>query len=125
AESDRDILSTGRFPINYGNIQFFGRLQSQEIPELSDAAFREQFFETAFSLGEDEVSEPILLRQSALVLQLQEEYPVDQEDAEFISEFYDSIARQFYSEGIEDAFVDDEKLTDNFVQAFNRYVLGN
>ena len=124
-ESSKEVLSTGRFPINYGNVQFFGRLQSQDIPELSDAAFREQFFETAFSLSENDVSEPILLRQSALVLQLREEFPVDEQDAEFISQVYDSIARQFYSEGIENAFVDDEKLTDNFVQAFNRYVIGN
>lgn len=125
ADAGRDVLSTGFFPINYGNVQYFGRVQSSEIPELSDAAFRESFFETAFSLSEGEVSEPVLLRQSALVMQLDEEREVRAEDSSFIYDFYDSIARQFYSEGIETAFVDDEKLDDNFVEAFNRYVLGN
>jgi len=121
----REILTTGFFPVNYGNSQFFGQLRSNDIPDLADAAFREDFFETAFSLDADQVSDPILLRQSALVLRLREERPVDEDDVEFITEFYDAIARQFYSDEIETAFVDEEKLEDNFVQAFNRYVLGN
>lgn len=125
ADAGREVVSTGFFPINYGNVQFFGQVQSREVPELSDAAFREDFFETAFSLEQNEVAEPILLRSSAIVLSLREERPVDPEDVTFISDFYDAIARQFYSQGIETAFVDEERLDDNFNQAFNRYVLGN
>lgn len=121
----REILSTGFFPINYGNSQFFGQIRSNDIPDLSDAAYREDFFEIAFSLESEEVSEPILLRQSALVLRLRDERPVDDDDVEFITEYYDEIARQFYSDEIEAGFVDEEKLEDNFAQAFNRYVLGN
>ncbi len=125
AETGRDVLSTGFFPINYGNNQFFGQLQSREIPELSDAAFREQFFTTAFGLEVNGVSEPVILRQSALVLKLKEERPASEEDQEFITQYYDAIARQFYSREIETAFIDQDEFEDNFNQAFNRYVLGN
>jgi peptidyl-prolyl cis-trans isomerase D len=122
---DRDILTTGFFPINYGNNQFFGQIESREIPELSDAAYREQFFTTAFSLDSDDISEPVILRESALVLKLADERPASEEDQDFITEYYDAIARQFYSREIETTFIDQDKLQDNFNQAFNRYVLGN
>jgi parvulin-like peptidyl-prolyl isomerase len=125
AESEgRDLLTTPFFPINYGNLQLFGQLQSSQIPELSDAAFREAFFETAFSLEGTEVSEPIALRRSVLVMQLREERPARESDIEFIDQYYDTLLREFRSDEIESAFIDDELLRDNFAQAFNRYVTG-
>lgn len=124
-EEGLEVLSTPFFPINYGNNQLFGQLQSAQVPDLSDAAFREGFFTTAFSLGADEISEPIVLRQSVLVMQLREERDARTEDAEFIEEYYDLLVRQFQSDEIEDAFIDEERLDDNFAQSFNRYVLGS
>jgi peptidyl-prolyl cis-trans isomerase D len=119
-----DVLSTPFFPINYGNNQLFGQLQSAQVPDLSDAAFRESFFTTAFSLDEEEISEPVVLRQSVLVMQLREERDARAEDAEFIQEYYDLLVRQFQSDEIEGAFIDEERLDDNFAQSFNRFVLG-
>jgi hypothetical protein len=125
AESEgRDLLTTPFFPINYGNLQLFGQLQSSQIPELSDAAFRETFFETAFSLEGNTVSEPIALRRSVLVMQLREERPARESDITFIDQYYDTLLREFRSDEIESAFIDDELLRDNFAQAFNRYVTG-
>ncbi|MEX2443676.1 MAG: SurA N-terminal domain-containing protein [Alkalispirochaeta sp.] len=123
AES-RDLLTTPFFPINYGDLQLFGRLESSQIPELSDAAYRESFFETAFSLAEDAVSEPIALRRSVLVMQLREERPARESDIAFIDQYYDTLLREFRSDEIESAFINDDLLQDNFAQAFNRYVTG-
>ena len=121
----RDVFSTPFFPINYGNLQLFGRLESSQIPELSDAAFRESFFEAAFSLEGDAISEPVALRRSVLVMQLREERPAPESDVEFIEQYYDALLREFRSDGIESAFIDDDLFQDNFVQAFNRYVMGS
>ncbi len=121
----REVVSTPFFPINYGNLQLFGQLQSAELPDLADAAFREDFLEAAFSLEGSEVSEPIVLRQSAVVLQIREEREAREQSVGFITDFYDSLMRQFSEDEIEGAFVDQERLEDNFAQAFNRYVLGN
>ena len=121
----RDIVSTPFFPINYGNLQLFGQLQSAELPDLADAAFREDFLETAFSLAENDVSEPIVLRQSVIVMRMREERGAREQSVGFIRDFYDSLMRQFSEDEIEGAFVDQERLEDNFAQAFNRYVLGN
>lgn len=121
----RDVLSTPFFPINYGNLQLFGRLESSQIPELSDAAFRESFFETAFSLEDGAISEPVALRQSALVMQLREERPARDQDVDFIEQYYDTVLREFRGDTIESAFINDDLLQDNFAQAFNRYVSGS
>lgn len=121
---DREVLTSPFFPINYGNLQLFGQLQSSQIPELSDAAYRESFFESAFSLAEGAVSEPIALRRSVLVMQLREERPARDSDIAFIGQYYDTLLREFRSDEIESAYVDDELLQDNFAQAFNRYVAG-
>lgn len=122
---ERDVLSTPFFPINYGNLQLFGQVQSTQIPDLSNAAFREDFFRAAFGLEADEVSEPVALQQSVLVMRLREEQQASESDISFISDFYDALLRQFQSDGVREAFIDDDRLDDNFNQAFSRFVIGN
>ncbi|MFW5694226.1 MAG: peptidylprolyl isomerase [Alkalispirochaeta sp.] len=124
-QEGHDVLTTPFFPINYGNLQVFGRLESSQIPDLADAAFRQSFFETAFSLQEDDVSEPVALRQSVMVLQLREERTAREDDIEFTEQYYDTLLREFRSDRIESAFIDDDLLQDNFAQAFSRYVAGS
>lgn len=124
AAEGRSVVETPFFPINYGNTQLFGQVQSQDIPDLADAAFREEFFETAFSLEEGAVSEPVVLRQSVILLRLREERPARESDIAFLQDYYDVLQQQFASDAVETAFVDEERLEDNFTRAFNRYVIG-
>ncbi len=119
-----EVIETQPFPVNYGNLPLFGRVQASLAPDLSDAAFRESFFITAFSLEDGELSEPVSLRQSVVVLRLLEERDLGEDGGFIVREFYPSLHRQFQSDGIEAAFVIDELLQDNFAAAFNRYVLG-
>lgn len=125
AEQNRPVHETPFFPINYGNSQLFNQLNVPAIPDLQDAANREGFFVTAFSLDEGELSEPIMLRRSAVLLRLREERPADEAAVGFITDFYDSVRTQFQSDEIENAYLDEDRLEDNFLPAFNRYVLGN
>jgi hypothetical protein len=125
AEQNREILETPFFPINFGNSQLFTRLNAPAIPDLADAANRQDFFVTAFSLEDGELSEPVVLRRSALVLQLLDERPADDQQVEFLAEYYDSIRGQLQSEEIESIYLDENRLEDNFLASFNRYVLGN
>lgn len=118
------VIETPFFPVNYGNQPYFGQVGSPEIPDLADASFREEFFEVAFGLDEGDVSAPIVLRQSVIVLRLREERAAETSDVEFLSNFYEAIVQQFHSEVAEEVLVEDELLEDNFVAAFNRYVMG-
>lgn len=126
AESeDKEVVETEPFSINYGNEPIFARLHSSEIPDLADAAFQERFFEIAFGLRDDEPSEPVVLRDSVIVMQRGETEEAESESLEFVGTFYPFLKQQYVSEGVESAFVDREQLEDNFSQAFSRYVLGN
>lgn len=124
AEAGVTVVRTERFPVNYGNLPVFGRVQAPDAADLADAAFRESFFVTAFSLEPGELSEPIALRQSVVVMRLLEDHETSEDDGFIVREFYRSLHRQFQSDVVETAFVIDELLQDNFAQAFNRYVLG-
>lgn len=119
------VHETPFFPINYGNLQLFTQVNVPGVPDLQDAAYRESFFNAAFSLQEDQLSEPVMLRQSAIVLRLREERPADETSVGFLEDFYDSIRGQFQSDEIESTYVIEDQLDDNFVPVFNRYVLGS
>ena len=95
--ADRTILNTPFFPINYGNIQLFGQLQSAQIADLADAAYRQDFFESAFGLAADEISDPVVLRQSVLIMRLREERPAQESNVAFIRDYYGSLERQYVS----------------------------
>lgn len=124
AAQDRRVLETPFFPINYGNLQLFTQVNVPGVPDLQDAAYRESFFITAFSLDQGEVSDPVMLRQSAVVLSLREERQADAGTVEFLQEYYGSILGQLQSDGIETTYINRDRLEDNFVSVFNRYVLG-
>ncbi len=121
----KEVVETAPFSINYGNEPIFARLQSSDIPDLADAAFQERFFEIAFGLRGDEPGEPVVLRDSVIVMQLGESEEAELDSLEFVGTFYPFLKQQYVSEGVESAFVDREQLEDNFSQAFSRYVLGN
>jgi peptidyl-prolyl cis-trans isomerase D len=118
------VYQTPFFPINYGNLQLFTQINVPEIPDLQDAAYRESFFVTAFSLQPGEVSGPVMLRQSAIVLSLREEREANENTVTFLEQYYDSILGQIQSDEIETAYIQEEYLDDNFLPAFDRYVLG-
>ncbi len=118
------VHETPYFPINYGNQQLFTRVNIPDIPDIQDATFRESFFVTAFSLEENQISQPVMLQRSAILLVLRDEREVDAESTEFLRSYYDSIRAQFQSDEIEFAYIDEDRLEDNFLPAFNRYVLG-
>jgi len=123
-EGGREAIATGFFPINYGNVQLFESVQAAGIEDLSDAAYREEFFVAAFSLQEDQVSDPFVLRSSVVVMRLLEERDAPESDRSFVTDFYDMITQRFVADEIETAYVDQEKLDDRFNESFNRYVLG-
>ena len=120
-----EVLETPSFPINYGNVPLFGRVQADDIPDLADAAYNTQFLESAFSLDMGEISDALILRESAIVITPLEESDVTEETSDFIVQYFPYLTQQYQSEEIEPAYVDREKLEDNFNQAFARYILGN
>jgi hypothetical protein len=124
AEEELDVAETGFFPINYGDAPYFSQLNQGEGQEIAEAAQTERFFLEGFSLRQGEVSEPIVLRRSVVVLQLQEEREVSSEDTEFLVDYYPYLVQQNQSQQVRLSFVRDEELEDNFAATFGRYIVG-
>ncbi len=123
-EFDRETVDTGFFPINYGNLQLFQSVRAPGFDDFNDAAFRDDFLLAAFSLNEDELSEPIVLRSSVIVMRLIEEREAPDTEVSFVSDFYDTIVQRFTADDIETAYVIQDRLDDRFAESFNRYVVG-
>ena len=59
------------FPLNYGNSKLFTNIPAS-VSALAGASTNENFLKTAFSMKENEVSEPIVVGKNIVVLQLKE-----------------------------------------------------
>ena len=121
---DQSPLETGYFPINYGNVPYFGTVNAPANQTLGAAAFREDFFEELFALEGDDVSEPVVVRDYVFVFQLANEREASADVAERLESNMDVVIREFTREQVQSTLVDDDKLVDNFNSTFNRVILG-
>lgn len=124
AAQELEVAETEFFPINYGDSPYFSQLNRGGGQQIAEAAQTERFFLEGFSLREGEVSEPIVLRRSVVVLRLEEEREVPPEDTEFLVDYYPYLVQQNQSQQVRLSFVQEEKLVDNFAATFGRYILG-
>jgi parvulin-like peptidyl-prolyl isomerase len=126
AESlEAEVFTTDYFPVNYGNLPYFPTISSPDTDLIDDAAFRQSFLEQAFSIDEGELSEPAVLRDSVVVVQLLDEREAPEDSMDFMDSFYPFLIQQFHSEDLQSRIIDPELVEDNFNQAFNRFILGN
>ncbi|MFW5812476.1 MAG: peptidylprolyl isomerase [Alkalispirochaetaceae bacterium] len=119
-----EVSGTEFFPINYGDAPYFSQLSQGEGEQISEAAQTERFFLEAFGLEEGEISQPIVLRRAVVVLRMDEEREVEEEETEFLADYYPFLAQENQSRQIRLSFIDEEKLEDNFIDTFNRVILG-
>jgi parvulin-like peptidyl-prolyl isomerase len=124
ASQELSVRQTNYFPINYGNVPVFGRVSAQDSEILSRAAFRESFFVTAFSLEENEVSEPITLRNALVVMQLTDEREASEDSVAFLDSYYPFLVQQYQSQELQRTLLDPRYYEDNFAQTFARIIRG-
>ncbi len=124
SQEELEVAETPFFPINYGDSPYFSQLNQEEGQRIAEASQTERFYLEGFSLRDGEVSEPIVLRQSVVVLRMDEERSVTEEDTEFLTDYYPYLIQQNQSQQVRLSFVQDELLEDNFAQTFGRYILG-
>jgi hypothetical protein len=118
-EQGLDKKSFGPLPINYGNEILFSRLDTS-LPELSAAAWDENFWRTAFSTPLHTPSKPLVIGVSVVVLYPEEEI---QEENDAIGNTYTSYSlSNTISQEIRDHFLKNKKLEDHFIESFIKYV---
>jgi hypothetical protein len=115
----KTVNETGFFPINYGNSGFLTRLD-QTNPVLAAAEYREAFFSAAFSLKAGDVSEPVILQDNILVLQLLEEREAEPGSLAFLDSYLPFILTSYQEESLQRFILDSGNLKDNFDAAFRQ-----
>jgi parvulin-like peptidyl-prolyl isomerase len=116
--------TTEYFPVNYGNVPYYGTVSASANTTFAEGAYRDDFFEQLFSLSEGEVTDPIVIRDYVFVLQLADERSAEESALDSLRLYMPSVAQQFTAEVVQDVMVRDDLLHDNFNEAYNRLVAG-
>jgi len=117
-EWELESVLTDFFPINIGNQQFLPGVQDEEGRPLDQLAQSERFFETAFRINIGTISEPVLLRDSVIVVEPLEERDPPEDRQEMAQRAFPMTYSQFLSQDIERRLLDPQFVEDNFSQAF-------
>jgi parvulin-like peptidyl-prolyl isomerase len=118
----KPAAETDFFPINYGNSVFLKPV-TRANDALAGAAFRDAFFSAAFALPAGAVSEPIVLRDNVVVLQLVEERSANENEMAFLDAYYPLIVQQFQEENLQQFIMNTKDLKDNFNSVFMQYFI--
>jgi parvulin-like peptidyl-prolyl isomerase len=113
---------TEYFPINYGSNPYFPTVSAQTNQTIAEGAYQESFFITLFSLEDDEISDPVVLRDTIFVFQLADERAP--QSTAFLEAYLPFIVQEIVNGDMNSIVVDQDKLVDNFSSAYNRFVLG-
>lgn len=111
------------FPLNYGSVSVAGSIPSG-VKELSGAATDENFLKTAFSLKQDEISEPLVLGQNVLVLKMTGETAGGTDYATALETFPAEI-KGYDQSAAQAALFASPKLVNNVAEVFFKNFLKN
>jgi len=118
-------VETEYFPVNYAGIfsQKPVTAASDDSGVMSSAAYDPDFLTKLFSLDTGEISEPITVGDNVVVATLLEERKTPEEDVERIVESMESLSFLSLNQELGTILIDEDKLEDNFQEAFFKYVV--
>ena len=133
--ADKDIYETGYFPIVYGNPSFYYYQQnipifkqiSSTAPDnvLSGVSNNEYFLKSINKLEKNEISEPLILNDNILVLQLTDVKDTDPAVNESLGGMVSYAGQTWRTEQLREIVFSSDKLEDNFTSAFSKIFLSN
>lgn len=111
--------TTVPIPLNYQYLFQIKAVEAEgEGASIASAAYSEEFFQKAFALKRDEVSDPVPLEDQVVVLQLREERKLAGDERDFLKTYYRYYAGQTLQADLQETLVDPQKLEDNFNNVF-------
>ena len=109
------------FPLNYGNSSLFTNLPSS-VSALAGASTNEAFLKTAFTMKENEVSEPIVLGNNIVVLQLTK---IDQNAEVANTDSYESESINYDLNALQTAVLNSDKIVNNVDTVYFKNFMSN
>jgi hypothetical protein len=118
--------SFGPVPVNFGNVELFTTLHVQSIPALSGSADNENFWKVAFSTPLGEPSQWIVQGSNVLVLFPVEEIEAEESRQETVASNYSAYWLEYITgQTMQQYFLTNPKMEDNFMDVYLRYFVGN
>jgi hypothetical protein len=115
-------VATEYFPVNLSGIFSFAPVKANPDTETpTNAAYSEDFFFRAFSLGKDQVSAPIILDDRILVLKLAGERQLPESTASLLGNYVSYLASQSVQTDLAQALLTTDRLKDDFAATFSKY----
>ena len=108
------------FPLNYGSVSITQSVDTS-IEGLTSADTNENFLNTAFSLKMNEISAPLVMNNSIIVLQ----YTTDGDSEAQEEETTISDISNFDSDSVNNAIMKSEKLENNFASVYFNNLMSN
>lgn len=118
------ITDISAFPLNYGNNNLLSSVPTDTVSEIANAQSNETFLETAFSLSNGEISQPITLNNYVIVLQLNEEKIVET-NKEQLTYMYPYYTSQFDQQSLSNYVMNSDKLENNLFSVYLQYFMNN
>lgn len=116
--------TTEFFPLNYQNVFEVNPIRVRDNQaSLTSASSSREFFLTAFSLKEKEISDPVPLDDMVIVLKLQDEKTASEDQPFSMQDYYRYLAGQSLQLDLQNYIMDAEKLEDNFNSTFYQYIM--
>lgn len=115
------VRDAGPFPLSYGDAFSSGSaslFRGISGEGLDGASNSEKFLSSAFSLEAGAISEPVLLRESAVVFRVKEIRPADDTGVQLIEFYYPYLFAQAREMELYEKFLASPELKDNFTTAF-------
>ncbi|MDR0568973.1 MAG: SurA N-terminal domain-containing protein [Spirochaetaceae bacterium] len=112
--------SFGPIPLNYGNTPLFNTLSAQGI--ASDAAYNQNFWQTAFAIPARTFSKPLVVGDTVVVLYPTEDITEDEKNIQERENAYPSQVSQFMDVNIRDYFIKSPKLVERFEESYAKYL---
>ena len=109
------------FALNYGNSPVLTSLQAAD-GSMVNAEQNENFLKTIFSMKLNEISSPMVLNDNVVVLQYtQEDNTVSAENTASTFAMYSTY---FDQSSVQNSIMSSDKLENNFLQVFYKYIMG-
>ncbi|MBI9106934.1 MAG: SurA N-terminal domain-containing protein [Spirochaetales bacterium] len=135
ADSDVSIHDTISFPIVYGNpsVNYYGQSISvytqvssaDEDTSLSGVNTNEFFLKSINALAENEVSEPIIINDNVVVIQLIETTEKNTEELSSVAPLISYASQNWQGNQLKEFIFQSDKFNDNFGAAFARIFISN
>jgi peptidyl-prolyl cis-trans isomerase D len=117
------VAVTEFFPINFQGFYFMAPVRSATQGfDLSAAASSEDFFVKAFALPPKGVSEPILLDDQVIVLELAEVRQAPKSEMDILSDYVNYYAQQSLEQDLQNTLLDPQNIQDDFNSTFYQHI---